>query len=97
MIISEITDCTIVLEKAHKIWDFIAMRDEYERQFEMLYIFKPDVSFELYRVQDALFAPDIIILYLKKVPEEFHQGDIVGIRIGYWHWYEYNYENSRAK
>lgn len=95
MRIAELTDCTIVLEKAHKIWDFIKMRDLYQKSGE-LRIFKPDSTFEMYRVQDALFAPDIIILYLKKVPEEFHLGDIVGIRIGYC-WYEYNYENSRTK
>ena len=96
MRIAELTDCTIVLEKAHKIWDFMEMSQEYQKE-GTLRIFKPNSTFEMHRVQDALFAPDIIILYFEEVPEEFHLGDIVGIRIGYWHWYEYNYENSRTK
>lgn len=95
MIISEITDCTIVLEKYHECWDFMAMREVYIKGGP-LRIFKNDCSFEQYTAQDALFSPDIIILYFNSVPKEFKAGDIIGLKIGIV-WYEYNYENSRTK
>lgn len=95
MKISEMTDCTIVLENYHGIWDFMAMSEDYQENGKLL-IFKPNSSFEMYRPADVLFSTDIIVLYFTKVPEDFHLGDIVGLKIGQ-DWYEYNYENSRTK
>jgi len=95
MRIVEITDCTIVLDNFHGIWDFMLMGEAFQT-WGKLRIFKPNYSFMMYETKDALFSPDIIILYFASVPKEFHLDDIVGLKIGP-NWYEYNYENSRNK
>lgn len=94
MKVTELGDCTVVIEKEHgDSGDFTIGKMFEGKNHPRVSIFVPNVSFEMYRAKEYIFNDEVLIVYFDSVPSEFQIGTHVGVKVGR-DWYETAFDRA---
>ncbi len=86
MKIIELSDYTMVIQKEESDSfkeDFLSIKEKNGSQVKVFMGGGVGYMFEILKAKEALFSPDVLILYFSdKIPEEYQIGSKVGIKVG---------------
>ena len=84
MKVSELGDCSMVIEKEPEDMDGFTIGSMFEgKASPVVKVFVPDTNFEVYKVNEYIYTENTLIVYFKDcIPEGFKEGIHVGVKVG---------------